>query len=282
MLRKLEQFVQERQYLMNISPATVRWYTHNFKWLPSENPTEAELNLMVVRMRQKGMRATGCNSVIRSVNAYLHWASDNHGSPCGASCTHLRLRQMKEPEYEPEMFTDEQVTRLLRWKPRTTAEHRWAMLIAFLLDTGARVGECLSLTWADCDFDNLLVTLRGKGRKSRRIPMSLECRKRLFLWQKKSNGRTGLVFGTFGGTMLGRRNVLRAIKGICRKLGFKPPARTVHAFRHSFATHYLKAGGSVFHLQRQLGHSTLEMTRRYSHLVVSDLQQVHEQLTLLS
>ena len=56
----------------------------------------------------------------------------------------------------------------------------------------------------------------------------------------------------------------------------------VHAFRHSFALFYLRRGGSVFHLQKVLGHSSLEMTRRYANLVTADLQEVHERVSLLS
>lgn len=81
MLPKFEQFIKERQYLHNVSPATVAWHTHNLKWLPSETPTEVELKAMVVRMREKGLRATGCNSAIRSINAYLKWAGSPSKSP---------------------------------------------------------------------------------------------------------------------------------------------------------------------------------------------------------
>jgi hypothetical protein len=39
MLPRLQQFIRERQYRMNVSPATMQWYTHPFKWLPSEAPS---------------------------------------------------------------------------------------------------------------------------------------------------------------------------------------------------------------------------------------------------
>lgn len=111
--------------------------------------------------------------------------------------------------------------------------------------------------------------------------MSLELRKRLFLWQRKSEKKAGLVFGTRGGTKQGRRNVLRDVKALCQEIGFEPPERTLHSFRHTFASNYLRNGGSVFHLQKCLGHSSLEMTRPYANLTTSDLQAVHEGLSLL-
>ncbi len=72
------------------------------------------------------------------------------------------------------------------------------------------------------------------------------------------------------------------MKRLCKRLGIAAPARTVHAFRHTVAVNYLRRGGSVFHLQKVLGHSSLEMTRRYANLVTEDLQAVHERVSLLS
>jgi hypothetical protein len=70
---RFEQFVREPQYLTNVSLATLEWYKHSFKWLCTDSPTEQELKEAVLRMRDKGLRATGCNSAIRAINAYLHW-----------------------------------------------------------------------------------------------------------------------------------------------------------------------------------------------------------------
>jgi integrase/recombinase XerD len=276
-LPKFEQFIRERQYLHNVSPATVSWYTHNFKWMPSESPTEDELKAMVVRMREKGLRATGCNSAIRSINAYLKWV----GSP-------FKIPQMKEPQNILPTYTASQIQLLLNWKAKKATGHRLSTLIALLADTGCRIDEALSLHWKDIDFDNLLILLHGKGSKDRLVPMSLELRRRLFLFQRKAEAKGGasakqvLVFSTLAGTKQGRRNVLRDFKQLCRTLGFEPPIRSIHAMRHTFAVNYLRRGGSVFHLQKMLGHSTLEMTRRYANLMTEDLQAIHQQVSLLS
>jgi len=56
MLPRFEQFIRERQYLMNVSPATVSWYTRAFNWMPCESPTQEQLNDMVVKMRDKGLK----------------------------------------------------------------------------------------------------------------------------------------------------------------------------------------------------------------------------------
>jgi integrase/recombinase XerD len=71
-MSRFSDFIRERQYLQNVSPATISWYSHAFKWLPSESPTQAELKDAVLRMRERGLKETGCNAAIRAINAYLH------------------------------------------------------------------------------------------------------------------------------------------------------------------------------------------------------------------
>jgi site-specific recombinase XerD len=70
--------------------------------------------------------------------------------------------------------------------------------------------------------------------------------------------------------------------GLVPRVRIEPPARLSHALRHTFAVNYIRRGGSVFHLQKVLGHSTLDMTRRYANLVTADLQAVHERISLLA
>jgi integrase/recombinase XerD len=201
------QFIRERQYLTNVSPSTLEWYKHSFKWLRTEAPAQDELKDAVLRMREKGLKA----------------------------------------------------------------------------DTGCRITEALTLHVRDIDLDNLLITLDGKGRKQRVVPFSFELRKVLYRFVADQNRKPDLLLlASRNETRLGRRVMLRDVKLLCKRLGFDPPARTLHATRHTFAVNYLRCGGSVFHLQKVLGHSSLEMTRRYCNMITQDLQAVHERVSMLS
>jgi integrase/recombinase XerD len=272
MLPKFQQFIRERQYLQNVSPATVQWYTQSFKWMPSESPTEDELKQMVMRMREKGLKATGCNSAIRSINAYLKWAGSR-----------LKIPQMKEPQLILPTFTAPQIQMLLHWKPKGFYQRRLHMLVLLLLDTGCRISEALSIHVADIDLDNLLVTVTGKGDKQRKVPFSFELRKALFRHTREFCPQPHmLLLATGKGCRLDRHIMLRDVKRLCRQLGFEPPVRCIHAMRHTFAVNYLRKGGSVFHLQKVLGHSSLEMTRRYANLMTEDLQAIHQKVSLLA
>ena len=278
-MSRVEQFIRERQYLQNAAPRTIESYRYCLQFLPNENPIQAELSDMVLGMREKGRKETGCNIIIRTVNAYLHWASGRDGH-CGPGCNHPKAKKLKEPQLILPTFTLAQIEALIRYKPHTAFNKRLHLLVLFLLDTGCRISEALGLRVSDVDLDNLLVTLDGKGRKQRVVPFSMELRVQLFKAIKDNQPGT-LVFGTSHGTVMLKSNTLRLVKQMCRDLGFEPPARTLHSFRHTFAVNYLRRGGSTFHLQKSLGHSTLEMTRRYANLNTEDLQAVHPRISLL-
>jgi len=275
-------FIRERRYLHNVSPATISWYTHAFKWLPSESPAQSDLKDAVMRMREKGLKETGCNAAIRAINAYLHWATGSD-LKCGAGCTHPRIQQLKEPQNILPTFTEKQVQAIVNWKPKGFQKRRLHLLMLMLLDTGARITEALSLRVSDIDMDNLLVTLNGKGSKQRIVPFSFALRKALHRYITDfSRKPDALLFATQQGGAVRRMSALRSVKRLCKLLDFEPPARTLHSFRHTFALNYLRRGGSVFHLQKVLGHSSLEMTRRYVNLATVDLQNAHERLSLLA
>lgn len=281
MLPRIERFIKERQYLAGVTAATLEGYRYSLCYLPSEHPTQADLQGMVVKLRERGLKETTVNTVVRWTNAYLHWNSGSD-QKCGAGCTHPRLRMLREPKNVLPTFSAAQVRKLVQSKPHTLHQKKLHLLVLFLLDTGCRIGEALHTLVSDIDLDNLLVTLDGKGRKQRIVPFSVELRKAMYKFIQDGQLDThSRLFGSGTEAIWDRRNALRDVKVLCRDLGFEPPARTLHSFRHTFAVNYLRRGGSTFHLQRSLGHSTLEMTRRYANLNTEDLQAVHPGISLL-
>lgn len=279
-----EQFIHEREYIANVSPKTLELYRRCFAWLPRERPTQTELKNVVVQLRKRGLSPAGCNIIIRTCNAYLHWLHDPNGK-CGPGCKHPRIPRVIEPRQVMPTLDDKQIHKLVTYRPRGKRffERRLHLVILMLLDTGARIGELLKLLVVDVNLDDCVVVLDGKGRRQRLVPFSLELRRAIFCFVRDFKLQAdSLLFGTNRGREMQHRNIYRAIVDHCRMLGFEPPKRAIHAFRHSFALGYVRRGGSVFHLQRMLGHTTLEMSRRYCNLTVEDLKASHEKLTPLN
>jgi integrase/recombinase XerD len=293
---RFEQFCKERLYLKNVSPRTIEWHQQSLKWLAIEQPTADDLKALVLRMREAGLKASSVNCRLRSINAYLKWSGSS-----------LKVPRLKESVLVLPTFKVEDIKKIASWKPRTFYERRTQALMLTLADTGTRLNEVLSLKWNQVDFDNLLITVTGKGDKQRKIPFSFELRKVLWkLAQSTTATQThitsrqspmgtnsvsnavptsmplSLLFQTRQNKKLSHRNTLRDVKRTLKRLRIELPERTIHAFRHTFAIEYLRRGGSVFHLQKVLGHSSLAMTLKYANLLTGDLQAVHQKISLLA
>jgi integrase/recombinase XerD len=192
----------------------------------------------------------------------------------------MRIPRLTEEKKILATVVTSDVDRLLRWKPKSHCGQRVHAFTCLLLDTGIRADEALSLRRGDVDLDNLLIKVKGKGRKDRVVPMSLELRRILFRWMTKQT--FDLVFPTRNGTKQTQRNALRDFKLMGKAVGITGVRFSFHTMRHTFAVNYIRNGGDVFRLQRILGHSSLEMTRRYVNLQTEDLSAVHEKLSLLA
>jgi integrase/recombinase XerD len=95
------------------------------------------------------------------------------------------------------------------------------------------------------------------------VPFNFERRKALRRYIVDfSRKPESLPFATRRETEMGRRNVLRDMRALCRTKGFNPSPRTLQATRDMFATGYLRRGGNVFALQRVMGHSDLDTPNR--------------------
>ena len=264
------QFLKEKQFLHNASPATLEWYKQSLRKLGIESPTEKDLKNFVLRMAEQKLKPSGINCRIRAVNAYLKWG----GSP-------LRVPKMKEPTFIPPTFSPSQVKLLVGFKPKGFCQRRLHLLSLIMLDVGCRVSECTLLKVADCDLENLLMTLFGKGRKQRVVPFSLELRRILFRYvQDFSLAPHMFLLGTRRGRRLDRHVVSRDMRKHCARLGFSQ-VRLLHCFRSTMATNYIRANGNPLFLQRILGHSGIAQTMKYVALVTEDLQAAHEQRSLL-
>jgi integrase/recombinase XerD len=103
-----------------------------------------------------------------------------------------------------------------------------------LADTGLRVNEALTLERSDIDFDNLLLSVVGKGSKNRIVPFSVEMRKILVKFM--SCHKFDLVFCNRYGGKLRYDNMRRDFNTIIEKLGITGFEGCFHAFRRFFAT----------------------------------------------
>ncbi len=143
-------------------------------------------------------------------------------------------------------------------------------LYAAAVFTGMRAGELFGLKWVDVDFDRRLITVQRsfdkptKSAKVRHVPILDALLPILRAWRLRNP--LPLVFPNQHGKMhTPSPRVSQEILHGCLKCGGLERIR-FHDLRHTFASHWMTAGGDIYRLQRILGHSTIVMTERYAHL----------------
>ena len=150
-------------------------------------------------------------------------------------------------------------------------------IVLVLLDSGVRLSELTGMKLQDVNDSNGNIRVMGKGSKERIVRIGKTAQKSLwrYLIHRPNNGREELWLSEEG-------KMLRPDAVHCMIKRLKERARvggdgSVHRFRHTFALNFLRVDKNVFNLQYLLGHSELEMVRRYtSALGVEDALKAHE------
>jgi len=155
---------------------------------------------------------------------------------------------------------------------------RHGAIVYILVDCGLRISEVLNLKVSDVDWQTGVLRIRGKGYKERLVRMGLGTRRALGKYMAVRNGgrisSEDWLWLNGEGNQCQKTVVQIWIRGLGGRLGIKLHA---HLLRHTFAISFLRNGGDVFALQATLGHSTLEMTRRYCQaLGFEDVFKAHE------
>ncbi len=146
-------------------------------------------------------------------------------------------------------------------------------LLLFLLDTGVRATELSELKI--CDLQDGHVRVFGKGAKEREIPLSRRVYKALsdYLAQRGKLSPKSPLFAVPEGGPISRYALRKLVVRIANRAGVSDVHP--HRFRHTFALLYLRNGGDAISLQKLLGHSTLDMVKKYVELADDDIQEIH-------
>ena len=182
----------------------------------------------------------------------------------------LGLRLPRVPRYEGGRLSRQQVEALLCQfrcldSPK---EARDAAILSILLDTGLRASELTALTWTHLDWAESRIVVVGKGGHRRFVYFGKRSRAVLRAWRRLAPRGSQTLFCTRDAKPITRNLLYRIVRGRGRRVGLRVHP---HMLRRTFATQWVRAGGNIFALQRLLGHSSLEMVRRYVALAESDL-----------
>jgi integrase/recombinase XerD len=185
----------------------------------------------------------------------------------------------------PKAISPNEVDELLEQpcKRSTPEARRDRAMLELLYATGMRVTELVSLDLTNLNLDpeNAYVKCSGKGAKERVIPIHeqaaeavqeyLEGARPLLVRNKNEKA----LFVNRRGERLTRQGFWLILKGYARAANLREDV-TPHTLRHSFATHMLRGGMPLRHVQEMLGHANISTTQVYTHLTTEHVREVYE------
>jgi site-specific recombinase XerD len=152
-------------------------------------------------------------------------------------------------------------------------------ILLVLLDSGIRASELVGLRVGDMDSVERRLLVMGKGRKERRVKICQSTFDMIehYLHTRSKNIRhlwNERMFITSTGQPMTRDTLRQIMDRIKQRSGV--PHVHAHRVRHTFAINFLRNGGNIYTLQKILGHTTLEMCKRYLQIAQSDLDKDHD------
>ena len=192
------------------------------------------------------------------------------------------IKLPKQPKRLPKtILTESEVKQILNAPDtRTNQGYRSRVILEILYDTAIRRLELSQIKVTDLDLDAGYVHIQGKGNKERVVPLSkpvcdlvknyIMSVRPVFL---DGEDPGYLILNRYGERM-GPNGIWLVVKKSTKLAKIKKNVST-HTFRHTCATHMLKNGAPIRHLQEMLGHESLESTQIYTHVTINDLKEIH-------
>jgi site-specific recombinase XerD len=257
----------------NKSPRTIQNYLEavqqfaahlNKNGMPSlaANVTREHVESYIVAVLEQWRPATAANR-FKALHAFFRWCVDEGEIP---SSPMARMSVPHVPEDPPPVLSEEHIKALLyACEGKEFEDRRDTAIVSLMVDTGLRLSEVANLLVENVDLDQGLAEVVGKGGRRRWVAFGRRAAQLLDRYLRVRSGhrdawRSQLWLGGRGAfTESGLAQMLRRrgrLAGLYE--GFHP-----HVLRHSYAHHFLSAGGQETDLMRQAGWRSRAMVARY-------------------
>jgi site-specific recombinase XerD len=226
-----------------------------------ETITRNDIGAFIEHEQDRGLAATTVSTHLRALYAFLNYliAHDVVHPDVVKRKMHIKI-----PDALPRAIDPEDIKQLIAVikKPRDRA------LILILLRTGMRIGELLNTQLKDLNLKDKIIEIfeAQKNRIGRVVYLSDDACDTLKKWLKLKNPQTEYLFYGRGGRHLSYTMARELFCKHLDKAGLSHKGYTLHCLRHTYASELLNAGMRLECLQQLLGHSSIEMTRRYARL----------------
>lgn len=272
-LKKTEKTIEGERWLFN------SWIAPTLGHLPFKEINPRLIEAMLAKMVKAGKSARTQDHARMVLSGIISTAIRHDlfegPNPC------QKVKVTKQDNRRIRFLTPEEAIHLLETlKARSPQTHDEALMAIFC---GLRAGEIFALTWADVDFVNRQVFIRDpkKNQHDRFAYMTGEVDAML---KNRHNGQKpqSLIFPDSNGRE--QVSVNATFKRVVHDLGFNDGITdrrlklVFHSLRHTYASWLVQDGEALYTVKELMGHSTLQMTERYSHLAPNHLRQAADRL----
>lgn len=220
------------------------------------------VKLYFLMLFNKGLDHSTINVHYRVLQTFFSWLKTN-----GFISIDL-LEKQKPPKIPRKVvrpFSIEDLQNILKLcSSDTFTGIRNRAIVLLFLDTGLRLAELAAIQLADMNMQQETIRVMGKGAKERVVRMGQETQKALFRYLLQRKDINMCLWVTEEMKPLHKASIQGLIRKLCYRAGIGGVRHGPHTFRHTFATRALMNGAGEFEVQSLLGHSTLQMTRRYA------------------
>lgn len=189
------------------------------------------------------------------------------------------IQSQQTTSYLPKFLNQNEIEQLLAI-PDVSGEIglRDRAILETMYACGLRVSEVCDLQISDVELDAGILTCKGKGNKTRKVPMGKSAvewlKSYLVLRRKKENIEIQNLFVSMYGRPISRQEVFQFVKEYGTKIGRDDISP--HTLRHSFATHLVQNEADIRSVQQMLGHSDISTTQIYTHITDQQLRKTYE------
>ncbi len=191
----------------------------------------------------------------------------------------LGLRAPRQEKRLPAALTTDQVALLVSVKAKEPLALRDRAIMELLYSSGLRLSELVDLDLDHLDVPQSLVRVRGKGGKSREVPVGRWALLAIEEWRGPraaiAAAQEQALFVTRRGGRMSARAVQHRIRYWGQRQGLGVSVHP-HMLRHSFASHLLESSGELRAVQELLGHANISTTQVYTHLDFQHLSKVYD------
>lgn len=267
-----------------LASKTIKFYEENigyfFKVIP-DSTLCGEVDSITVEdyilyMQKQTFSKTTIATRTRAVRAFLYFCMERE------YVDKFKIRIPKEEEIIKQTYTEDEIRKLLREpKKPSFAEYRNYVAVALMLATGVRVTTAINIKIKDLDFENSCIMLKTtKNKKHQIMPMSSALKQTLMLYLRAwDSSEDDYLFCNVYGKQLTDSGFKHEIAKYNKSRGVTKTS--CHLFRHTFSKYYIISGGDIFRLQKLLGHSSLDMVKKYVNMYGNDLNDGFDNLNML-